>query len=384
MTKIISIGTALPTNLLSQKAALAHAKGHCCDNQHEERVLDRLYERTTIKTRATIFLEPDSDDENSIAKFYGSSVANPNPGTAARMERYKSEAPALAIAATRDALALAKIDASEIGNLVTVSCTGFFSPGLDTAIIDIIGLSPDVTRTNVGFMGCHGALNGLRAASALSTVGANKTLLVAAEICSLHFQYGKKRDNMMANALFADGAAAAILDSDETSLTKGINKSPGSLAINKDLTINLIATSSHLLANSREAMSWEIKDHGFVMTLRPEVSHLIEAHLGPWLTTWLAKYDLQIKDISAWGVHPGGPKILDAVETGLRLAKNKLAVSREILRTCGNMSSPTILFILKQLAEARRETTAAADRGHTVLLAFGPGLTIEAALLTGV
>jgi predicted naringenin-chalcone synthase len=383
MTKIISIGTALPANLLSQKAALAHAKGHCCDNQHEERVLDRLYERTTIKTRATIFNEPDSDEANSIAKFYGSSVTNPNPGTAARMERYKNEAPALAVAATRDALTLGKIDAGEIENLVTVSCTGFFSPGLDTALIDIIGLSPDVTRTNIGFMGCHGALNGLRAASALSTVGANKTLMVAAEICSLHFQYGKKRDDMMANALFADGAAAVILDS-ETSLSDANNKSPGFLATNNNCNINLIATASHLLADSREAMSWEIKDHGFVMTLRPEVSHLIEAHLAQWLTKWLAKYDLQIKDISAWGVHPGGPKILDAVETGLGLTKDKLAVSRDILRTCGNMSSPTILFILKQLAQSRRETTAAADRGHTVLLAFGPGLTIEAALLTGV
>jgi predicted naringenin-chalcone synthase len=373
VTRIISIGTALPKVLLEQKAALAHAKQYCCQNHHEERVLDRLYDRTTIKTRATIFNGTKSEDENSIANFYGQSEANPNPGTAARMERYKSEAPALAISAAGEALTLGRIDKSEIANLITVSCTGFFSPGLDVQLIDELGLSQDVTRTNVGFMGCHGALNGLRAASALSKAGQNKSLMVATEICSLHFQYGNKRDDVMANALFADGAAALILDGEQTEPSFK----------NNDVNINIVATASHLLQNSREAMSWEIKDHGFVMTLRPEVSHLIEAHLEAWLTNWLAKYDLKIKDISAWGVHPGGPKILDAVEASLGLHEEALAVSRDVLRCCGNMSSPTILFILRQLAETRQGRNGTRDREPTVLLAFGPGLTIEAALLTG-
>jgi len=359
--KLISIATALPPQELAQEAAFAMARSFNCESSRDERVLQRLYKRTTIEKRRTVLsLNPEQPTYSHLGQ----------PGTAARMSIYKEEAPRLAIEATQSAMVKAQIKPEQIGNLVTVSCTGFFAPGIDTQIIERLALPRQVGRTHVGFMGCSGALNGLRVAAALTRDSLQPTLLVATELCSLHFQYGCKSDDVLANALFGDGAAAVLL-------AAGLahEEQTGGEAVPN---CRLLASGSYLIADTKDAMTWEIGDHGFSMTLDARVPSLIEQNLRPWLAPWLEGYGIAIEEVAAWAIHPGGPRVLDAVQDALSLSAHHLLPSRQILSRLGNMSSPTILFIVQEIL---RLPQLQSQEGFIVALAFGPGLTIEAAIL---
>ncbi|HEY1188081.1 MAG TPA: type III polyketide synthase [Gemmata sp.] len=278
------------------------------------------------------------------------------PTTGQRMEIYAREAGPLALRAARPALAESGFAPKTVTHLVTVSCTGFGAPGVDFALITGLGLSPTVARTHVGFMGCHGALNGLRVANAFATADPGARVLVCAvELSSLHYYYGSAADKLIANAIFADGAAAVV----------------GSGGASPAFT--LAASGSCLVPNSAADMAWTVGDHGFEMTLSRRVPGLIAAHLRPWLEAWLGDNGLSLADVRSWAVHPGGPKIVSAVEECLALAPEALAPSRGVFAACGNMSSPTVLFILEKLR-------AAGAPRPCVALGFGPGLVAEAAL----
>jgi len=213
---------------------------------------------------------------------------------------------------------------------------------------------------HVGFMGCHGAINGLRVAQAFADgQPAAHVLLCAVELCSLHYFYGWDPKKLVANSLFADGAAAVV----------GVSDSLRSAA-----DWRVTATGSCLFSHTAYAMTWDIGDHGFEMSLSTRIPGLIAANLRPWVESWLAQQDLRIEQVATWAVHPGGPRILSAVEESLGLDRDALAVSREVLATFGNMSSPTLLFILERLR--RRQAPR-----PCVALGFGPGLVVEAALL---
>jgi predicted naringenin-chalcone synthase len=175
----------------------------------------------------------------------------------------------------------------------------------------------------------------------------------------LHYFYGWNPQKMVANALFADGAAALI-------------GAPAGAAPGRAWQV--AATGSCLVPDSAEVMTWTVGDHGFEMTLSKRVPGLITTHLRPWLKGWLAGLGVSLDEVGSWAVHPGGPRILGAVEEGLDLPRGGLEASREVLRECGNMSSPTVLFILDRLR-------AAGAARPCVLLAFGPGLVAEAALV---
>jgi prepilin-type processing-associated H-X9-DG protein len=275
------------------------------------------------------------------------------------MRLYEEAAPALAETAARRALENAGVDPCSVTHLITVSCTGFTAPGVDAALIDGLGLPRTTERTNVGFMGCHGALNGLRVArSFMDADPSHVPLVCAVELCTLHFGYGWHPDMLVANALFADGAAAVV--------GARSNGSPDAWSVT--------GTGTLLMPNSEEDMSWRIGDHGFRMTLSARVPALIEANLRAWMCDWLAGFELTIADVESWAIHPGGPRILRSVEQALGLSREDTSVSRQVLSECGNMSSATVLFILERL---RRQ---AAPR-PCVALAFGPGLVIEALLI---
>ena len=282
------------------------------------------------------------------------------PTTAERMQLYERHAGTLATTATRQALQAACRDARDITHLVTVSCSGFHAPGFDIELLQSAGLSPSVARTHVGFMGCHGALNGLRVADAFLKADPTAcVLLCCVELCSLHHQYGWSPDRIVSNALFADGAAAVVLTSAEVA-------SPEKW--------KLIASGSVVLPDTLGDMGWRIRDNGFEMTLSARVPDLISQHLRPWLSDWLGSRGVSLSEIGAWAFHPGGPRILSAAGEALGLQREQWATSESVLAEFGNMSSPTILFILDRL---RHEGAT----GPCVALAFGPGLTIEAALL---
>ncbi len=364
MSLVISgMGTAVPATTLTQDEALGLARVLCCRTPEQNTWVPLMYAQTGITSRHTALPRQLVDDVLAGTRHSGSVFLptgrpeDAGPTTARRMQIYADEAGPLAVRAAREALAEAVTRPDRVTHLVTVSCTGCVAPGVDVALIRGLGLPATVQRTHVGFMGCHGAINGLRVAAAYAGADPAATvLLCAVELSSLHYHYGWDPQKIVANALFADGAAAVV----------GSASGPGAWRVR--------ATGSCLLPDSADAMSWTIGDHGFEMTLSKRVPQLIGRHLRPWLVEWLERYGVAFGAVGSWAVHPGGPRILEAVEEVLGLGRGATADSRAVFAECGNMSSPTVLFILDRL---RRRGAAL----PCVALAFGPGLVAEAALL---
>ena len=367
--EVAGIGTALPPFRLTQEEAVELHTTFCLIDDARARTLRALYRRSGISTRHSVLLDASDGPLGERQRFYDPADTDDDrgPTTARRMSIYEERAPALAAEAARRALAVGGVEAAAVTHLITVSCTGFISPGVDAAIIESLGLARTTERTNVGFMGCHGALNGLRVAQSFSEADpAAIPLVCSVELCTLHFSYGWDPDMLVANALFSDGAAALV----------GRASSPGPTLIRSGSSPwRVAATGTLLMPDSEHDMTWRVGDHGFRMTLSAQVPNLVEAHLRGWLVEWLRDHELELEDVGSWAVHPGGPRILSAVQRALELTRDHTAISREVLAEYGNMSSSTILFILDRLR------TAAAPR-PCVALAFGPGLVVEAVLLT--
>jgi predicted naringenin-chalcone synthase len=359
-SSIFGIGLGVPEHFVTQQAAAQFALANCVATSSERRLAELIYEKSGIDSRRSVVLDSSTNGEAAEQSFFQpSNTRKPlGPSTAERMQTYTQCAVGLAEQAARNALQDASTAPEEITHIVTVSCSGFGAPGFDVALIKQLPLSHSVARTHVGFMGCHGAMNGLRVArSFVEADPTNKVLLVAVELCTLHYQYGWTPGRIVSNSLFADGAAAAVV-----SRTTG--QSPWELC--DDL--------SEIVPDCEDAMTWNIGNHGFEMTLSPAVPELILAGLRPRMDAWLERNGLRVNEIGAWAIHPGGPKILEACIEALDLPDDALAPSYEVLRRYGNMSSPTSLFVLEEL----RRTGAT---GPTVMLGFGPGLAIEGALL---
>lgn len=352
----------------------SRVSGH--DDEQTRRIAT-LYRLTGIERRHLVVIEHEST--------FIASLESGGPGTRWRMRRYDEQVRPLARKAASRALSAAGVLPGEVSHLVTVSCTGFAAPGFDIGLIHDLKLEPTVERTHVGFMGCHGALNGLRVAAALAGSDPNAVvLLCAAELCSLHFQYGVRNGSDVANALFADGAAALVgrAASDAKRPPRNGFSASGEAAAQIGSSVvqegapgwAVRATGSCIAPDTSDVMSWQVGDHGFEMALGTTVCAAISRHVRPWLTSWLAKQGLAIGDVGSWAIHPGGPRILDVACDALGLPYEATADSRAVLCECGNMSSPTVLFIIDRL-RARGASLPC------VALAFGPGLTIEATLI---
>lgn len=375
------IGTALPEHRLTQNDAVELHASFCGFDDGKARTLRALYRRSGVTTRHSVLLNGSEGELAERQSFYppAETEGDPGPTTVRRMTEYERHAPPLAVAAARRALGAAEVDAGEVTHLVTVSCTGFIAPGVDSAIVEELGLGRETERTHVGFMGCHGALNGLRVADSFTRGDPEAVpLICSVELCTLHFSYAWDPELLVANALFSDGAAAVVGRSDGASGPgvfppeadgghAGRGRSDGD-------PWRLAATGTLLLSEAEDAMTWRIGDHGFRMTLSPQVPELIEANLRPWIESWLGDLGLDLADVGSWAVHPGGPRILSSFRRALELPREATAVSAEVLAEFGNMSSATVLFILERM---RARKTAR----PCVALAFGPGLAIEATLL---
>ncbi|MFN3190237.1 MAG: type III polyketide synthase [Aureliella sp.] len=377
MSKIVGIGTANPSFSMSQTESAQLAMEVFELDDRQKRVLNVLYKKAGVQNRHTVLPHRiamnwvgDGDEGDVLTE------TTLGPTTRERMDFFNANAPALAVAAARNALN----DASEargeslesneqsITHLVTVSCTGFGAPGFDIELIEQLGLSHHTQRVHVGFMGCHGAVNGMRVAQSLADSQPNaRVLLVATECCSLHYRFQYDPDLIMGNALFGDGAAALLIQG-----SAGAGNDPRQLKTGPVLA----ATGCCLIPDSKDAMSWTVGDHGFEMFISSQVPGLIESHLRPWLEDWLAEQGLTIGEVGGWAIHPGGPRILQAAQDALELTNDDLAVSRSVLADLGNMSSPTILFIMQRMLEQRGN-----DALPIVMIGFGPGLMAEAALL---
>lgn len=366
--RIAGLGLAVPRHSMAQADAADALMSLLADGGGRARTARALYARAGIRKRHSVLLHVPDGETSPRQTFYAPArdASDQGPPTALRMRAFEEHAPLLAEAAGAAALRDAGLAAREITHLVTVSCTGFFAPGLDAALVERLGLPRVVQRTHVGFMGCHGALNGLRVAA--SQAGADpgaRALLCCVELCSLHLGYGWDADTMVANALFADGAAALVGVPAGEAADGGEGGGGG---------WRVAATGTFLLPGSEDAMTWRIGDHGFRMTLSARVPDLIRAHVTEWVRAWLRGHGLGPEDVRTWAVHPGGPRVLSAFGQGMGLGQGAFAASREVLAEHGNMSSATLLFILHRLRGAAAQAPA-------VALAFGPGLVAEAALL---
>jgi len=358
---IHGIGTAVPPHAVSQEAAAAAAAQYGCTSPEQQRQLKALYRLSRVKKRHSVVLEADSQSGGVRQSFFPPmrSDEDRGPTTAERMARYERDAPALGAQAARAALLQAGRAPGDVTHVVTVSCTGFSAPNFDLGLVRELGLPWTVARTHVGFMGCHGALNGLRVAGGYAGADPGACVLVCAvELCSLHYQYGWNSNLVVSNGIFADGAAALV--------------GSGTPAASGDDWV-LARSGSSLLEDSAELMAWRIGDHGFEIALSARVPGVIEHALGPWLDGWLASQAITKDQIATWAIHPGGPRILESAAAAIGIGRDAYAISQEVLGEFGNMSSPTILFILDRLRQRRAPLPCLA-------LGFGPGLAVEAAL----
>jgi predicted naringenin-chalcone synthase len=313
-----------------------------------------MAERSGIEHRWS-FLEPDPEEPDGYldrSRFYRSGDF---PSTARRMRLYEKLAPALAAEAAAG-LSLGT-RAKEITHVVVASCTGLSAPGIDLLLIDRLGLNPSVERTMVGFMGCYAAMNALKLARHIvRSERRARVLVVCVELCSLHLQESRDIEQVLSFLVFGDGCAAAIVSAE-----------PEGLALERFRTL--------LAPEAADQITWNIGDQGFDMFLSGQVPISVGAALR------IGKSDILggacPEDVDLWAVHPGGRSILDAVEAALELPADALEASRRVLKHNGNMSSATILFVLKALME----TAAPSARGCA--MAFGPGLTAETLLFSG-
>ncbi len=354
---ILGIGTSVPDISADRRQLAETVKQFLWDADTDW--LAKLYESSTVEKRGSVLLS--STQNGDLQQTFYTPATGPEcrgPSTGVRMKRYADNAIPLAVDACHKALFDSDTQATEITHLITVTCTGFFSPGIDFALINNLGLSRSVKRVQVGFMGCHAVLNALAVARDIARADPNaRILLCAVELCSLHYSYEDDPSKMVANSLFADGSAALV----------------GQNVQNADGRWLVKETGSYLIPDSDGAMSWTIGDHGFEMTLEPSVPEMIQSQLSDWLEQWLADCELTVKQIESWAIHPGGPKIISSVAMALGITWDATTVSRGVLSQHGNMSSATILFVIKQLQKIDAPRPC-------VALAFGPGLVVEAAL----
>jgi alkylresorcinol/alkylpyrone synthase len=279
--------------------------------------------------------------------------------TADRMREFVPAARKLGAEAAWRALERGGVGAAaEVSDLLAVSCTGYSGPGLDVHLADDLGLGDRVQRLAIGHMGCYAALPALRTAAALATASGGRALVTCVELCTLHTQPPRTREDAVYLALFGDGAAAALV---------GAGGDGPVIAGSATVTV----------PRSEERMGWLVEDEGFRMWLSPRVPALVERGVGGLVDELLRPHGLTAADVAHWAVHPGGPEIIDRVQRRLRLGDAQVARSREVLADGGNRSSATVLFILEQLLGGGE-----VEPGQWIVaLAFGTGLTLEALLL---
>jgi predicted naringenin-chalcone synthase len=320
------------------------------------RILKALYQQSGISTRYSVI--PDYSQPIQHWTFYPPTEnLEPFPSLEIRMRWYRQHAAALSLKAIRRCLE-GHCEPQQVTHLITVSCTGMSAPGLDLELVEALQLPSAVFRTSINFMGCYAAVHALKLAHALaaSDEGA-RVLIVCTELCTLHFQQEPTLDNMLSSLLFSDGSAAALVVSDSAT-AKGLR---------------LRHFYSEIVAAGKTAMGWSLSSTGFQMTLTSYVTDLISADFAALVDRALQKAGMERERIDHWCIHPGGRKILDAIHKSLSFTNGDLLPCYTVLDEFGNMSSPTILFVLQRILE-----NLSHSRDNCIFgAAFGPGLTME-------
>lgn len=354
---ITAIGTANPPYRTEQcRISEFMARAHGMEGEEKQR-LKALYRATGIKYRYSVI--EDYGAEPGDYRFYNPDL-NPFPGTNARNEVFRKQALPLAMAAIKDCLP-GDFDLTSITHLVTVSCTGLYAPGLDIELVETLGLPCHTKRTAINFMGCYAAFNALKTAKDICTGYPNaKVLIVCVELCSLHFQKNPTPDFILSNALFGDGAAAALVE----------NSSPAGLM--------MMCDHCALIPQGKSHMSWQVGDTGFEMMLSDKIPQLIEPQISQLTDELLGPLELKLSDIEYFAIHPGGKRILTGIQQALGVPSRHNRFSLQVLKEYGNMSSATILFVLKEIWN---NLNFRDHQKNLLCFAFGPGLTLEGMIM---
>ncbi len=363
MSVIISLGKAVPDYKYKQHDILQYMlQVPEFNDSRWQRKLSLLYERSGITNRYSAI--PDFDEQQHQKKAVLFTENNSCPAIQNRLAIYHNNALKLAQKAVNNCMNTAH-KLNEVTHLITVSCTGMSAPGLDLRLMQLLQLKNNVHRTSINFMGCYAAFHGLKQAKAICESDEKaKVLVVCVELCTLHFQPDADMDNIMANMLFADGAAAVLLCSDKQAKEQQL----------KGLKIKDMY--AEVLFEGEEDMAWNISDKGFLMRLSAYIPQLIKGNINGLINNALAHAQIQKDQITDWAIHPGGKKIVEVIATALQLNNNDVQASFEVLKNYGNMSSPTILFVLIEMWQSliNKQATIFA-------VGFGPGLTMETAVL---
>ena len=362
MRYITAIGTANPPNRFSQPLIAEFMLRAMELSNGDERKLKAIFRASGIEYRHSVL-----DDYGKVSDFtfYADTVGlEPFPGTARRLQVFRQHALQLSIASFQNMLlSCPGFRPGDITHVIVVCCTGMYAPGLDIDLVNSLKLSSTVQRTAINFMGCHASFNALKVAHALcsSDPGA-KVLIVCTEICSIHFQRKGNEDNLLANALFADGSASVLVEGSTQSF----------------LRLKIENFHSDLAPEGESDMAWTIGDLGFQMRLSSYVPGLIRKGIGSLIKTLLEKVSADLSQIQHFAIHPGGKKILSVIEEELKISKSQNHAAYYVLKNFGNMSSPTVLFVLREIVR----NLNGANQGERVLgVAFGPGLTLESMIL---
>ena len=334
---VTGAGSALPA-ALDQEAAW---DGFFAEHYADVRAAKRIFLGAGVRTRHAVANPLDEDLSNW--------------GTGARMARYVQEALPLGKQAVAGALDAAGLAPGDVGLFAVATCTGYATPGLDIRLASDLGMPAGLQRLLIGHMGCYAAIPGLAAVGDFVAARSRPAVLLCCELTSLHVQPAQRDlEQVVAHALFSDAAAAVVVE-------------PGAGRGRR-----LAGVVARTDASTADLMTWDVTDLGFRMGLSPRVPDVLSRHVGEVVDELLAGAGLRTEDVAGWAVHPGGPRIIDVVRDELGLAEEQVAASRRVLSEHGNCSSATVLLVLQEMADVD---------GPVVAMAFGPGLTLYAALL---
>lgn len=352
MASIAAIGTALAKYEVSIPEIFTFMQAYCGWNDTEKHTYKMLYDRSGIEKKYSVL--PDFNFETKQKTIFN---AGNIVSTQQRLEIFKTEALAMALQCVYNGLGKT-YNYSKITHIITVSCTGFWAPGLDIILMQSLGIAKDTERTSVNFMGCYASIHALKMAKYIcNSQNKAQVLIVSVELCTLHLQRKNTMDNVAANLLFGDGAACVLVNNDGN-------------------FINIKEFYSEIDHSAANLMQWDIAQEGFEMILGKEIPNAIEKNAASLVANALLKNKLSKNDIKTYAIHPGGRKIVDIFQHKLQISEISLQSSYRILKNYGNMSSATILYVLKDILENKIEAKA-----PIFVAAFGPGLCMETVVL---
>lgn len=353
MSKIVSIGTALPQYCHQQNDILQFMQTVYAPTETDKRKLRFLYSQCGIGQRHSVI--SDYSRPATEWKFYPQTEnLEPFPSLEQRMAVFNRYAPLLSVDAIRNCLE-GVLHHRDITHLITVSCTGMSAPGLDLQVMELLDLPKSIMRTSVNFMGCYAAIHALKLADAFCKCDEGaKVMIVCTELCTLHFQREGTMDNIASSLLFGDGSAAALITHDNSA----------------HAGLRLTNFYSEVLPNGKRDMAWELSSSGFLMTLSGYIPELIEEDFEAVIGRSLRQGGIEKEAVSHWCIHPGGKRILEAIARSAGLQKEQLDDAYQVLNQHGNMSSATILFVLQRMMQQQLPK-------QVFGAAFGPGLTVE-------